>query len=113
MLHALRIRSLYSRQTTKDGDIKEALDDNDEMNFFDGYDRFDENAFISQSSVALRESESYANGFALESYGREWLLEQCDQHVKIHMPQSGFTGSQLSANVLDVLRSSESGWFLL
>ena len=90
-------------------------DDRDEMNFFDGHDRFDESVFMSKASV---QADSYAiHGFA-KSYGRDWLLEQCDQHVKNHMASAGFTGSQLSATVLDVLRSTESGelhhfWFYL
>jgi hypothetical protein len=89
---------------------EDVVDDRDEMNFFDGHDRFDENAFRSQS--VLLESQGMQKEFTMtigESYGREWLLDQCEQHVALYMPQSGFTGSQLSANVLDVLRSSQSG----
>ena len=82
------------------------VDDRDEMNFFDGHDRFDESLFLGQSSLL----EAPVNGQQglVEGLGREWLLDQCNQHVARHMSESGFIGSQLSANVLDVLRSFET-----
>jgi hypothetical protein len=95
---------------------KAVVDDRDEMNFFDGHDRFDESLFVSQPSLleapVTGEQDSVENGL-VEGFGREWLLDQCNQHVARHMPESGFTGSQLSANVLDVLRSSETSMHFL
>ena len=44
-----------------------------------------------------------------EPFDKKWLLDQCQDHLVKHMPDSGLKGTQLCTDIFDLLRSKRNG----